>query len=127
MAPKNSRRERNGDDHRHEDAADTVAEPLDVGAAGLRALDGGDDVGERGRLASGGDAHDKTAIQIHRPCEQFAAGLFVRRNGFAGKHRLVHGGFAFKHNAVHRHTVAGAQRDAVVDFQFGNRNFCFFP
>ena len=48
-------------------------------------------------------------------------------NGFAGEHGLVHGGIAFDHHAVHRHAVAGSQRDQVADFQFGDGNFDFLP
>ena len=120
--PKNSGGERDGNDDGHKDAADAVAEALNVGAAGLGALHGGDDVRQRRRLAGGGDAQDEVTVQIHRAGEKFAAGFFVGGNGFAGEHGLVHGGFAFNHHAVHRHAVAGAQRDAVADFQFGNGN-----
>jgi len=45
-----------------------------VGNVRLRALHGGDDVRQGGFLAGGGHAHDKAAIQIHRPGEKFAAG-----------------------------------------------------
>ena len=36
---------------------------------------------------------------------------------------FVHGGIAFGHDAVHRHAVAGAQRDEVADLQFGDGDF----
>src|ERR1035441_6408256 len=98
--PKNSGGERDANDDRHEDIADAVAEALDVCAAGLRALHGGDDVRERGGFTSGGDAHDEAAVEIHRAGEQFVAGFFVGGNGFAGEHRLVHGGITFEHHAV---------------------------
>ena len=114
-----------GDDDRHEDAAHAVAEALDVGAAGLGALHGGDDVRQRGAFAGGRHAHDEPAIQIHRAGVKFAAGFFVHRHRFAGEHGLVHGGIAFGHHAIHRHPVAGAQRDQIADFQFGDGNFNF--
>ena len=116
----------NGNDDRHEDAAHAVAEALDVGAAGLGALHGGDDVRECGGFAGGRHAHDEPAVQIHRAGVKFAAGFFVHRNGFPGEHRLVHGGIAFGHHAVHRHAVPGAQRDQVADFQFRNGNLLLF-
>ncbi len=71
------------------------------------------------------DAHDEAAVHIHRAGKKFAAGFFVHRNGFAGKHGFVHGGFAFEHHTVHRHAVAGPQRDAVANLQFGNGNLDF--
>ena len=123
--PKNSDGKRDGDDDRHEDVADAVADTLDVRAAGLRALHGGDYMRERGRLAGGGDAHDEAAVYIHCAGKKFVAGFFVRRNGFAGEHGFVHGRLTFKHHAVHRHAVAGAERDAIADFEFGNGNFNF--
>ena len=114
-----------GDDDRHEHAAHAVAEALDVGAAGLGALHGGDDVRERGAFAGGGHAHDEPAVQIHRAGEKFAAGFFVHGHGFAGEHGLVHGGIAFDHHAVHRHAVAGAQRDADRRFAIRQRELPF--
>ena len=114
-----------GDDDGHEHTAHAVAKALDVGAAGLGALHGGDDVGQRGGFAGGGHAHDEPAVQIHRAGEKLAAGFFVRGHGLAGEHRLVHGGIAFDHDAVHRHAVAGFERHEVADFQFGNGNFDF--
>ena len=115
----NCNRSNNG--HKH--AAHAVAEPLDVRAAGLCALDGGNDVRQRGFLAGGGDAHDEAAVQIHRPGEKFAAGFFVGGNGFAGEHCLVHGGFALDDNSVHRHMIPGTERDAVANFQFRDGHF----
>ena len=116
---------RNRDDNRHEHAAHAVAEALDVGAAGLGALDGGDDVRKRGGFAGGGHAHDEAAVQVHRAGEQFAAGFLVGGNGFAGEHGLVNGRIALHHDAVHRHAVAGLEHDAVADLQFGNGNLRF--
>ncbi len=49
-------------DDRHKHAAHPVAEALDVRAAGLGALDGGDDVRQRGGFAGGGHAHDEAAV-----------------------------------------------------------------
>jgi len=116
-----------GDDNdgRNEDVAHAVAEALDVGAAGLGALHGGDDVRQCRAFAGGGHAHDEPAVQIHRAGVKFTAGFFVHRNGFAGEHGLVHGGIAFGHHAVHRHTVPGTERDPIGDFQFGDGDFHF--
>src|SRR5436190_9368426 len=52
------------DDNRDEDAADSIGETLDVRAAGLRALDRGDDMRERGLFTSGDHARDEAAIGI---------------------------------------------------------------
>ncbi len=64
-APPQSGGDGDGHDDGHEHVAHAVAEALDVGTAGLGALHGGDDVGERGAFAGGGHAHDEAAIQIH--------------------------------------------------------------
>ena len=124
-APPQSGGDGDGNDDRHEHAAHAVAEALDAGAAGLGALHGGDDVRERGAFAGGGHAHDEPAVQIDRAGEQFAAGFFVRGNGFAGEHCLVHGGIAFNNDTVHRHAVAGFEHDEIPGLQFGNGNFNF--
>ena len=113
--PKNSRRQRNDDDDRHEDVADAVAESLDVGAAGLLALHGGDDVRERGAFASRGDAHDEAAIKIYGAGKKFGARFFFRRNRFAREHRFIHRRRAFDDDAIHRHALTGTKRDAVID------------
>ena len=105
-----------GDNDRHKDIANAVAEALDVGAAGLRALHGGDDVRQRSGFAGSGDAHDEATVEIHRAGEQFAARFFVHRHGFAGEHGFIHGGIAFDDHTVHRHAVTGAQCDVVADF-----------
>ena len=115
-SPPKSGGDGDGNDGGHEHVAHAVAEALDVGAAGLGALHGGDDVRQRGGFAGGGHAHDKPAIQIDRAGEKFAAGFFVHGHGFAGEHRLVHGGITFNHHAVHRHAVAGFERDKIAGF-----------
>jgi len=80
---------------------------------------------ECGAFAGGHHAHDEPAIQIHRAGVKFAAGFFVHWHRFAGEHGFIHGGITFDHHAIHRHAVAGAQRDQIADLQFGNGDFNF--
>ncbi len=98
-----------GDQHydRHEHAADAVGKTLDVRAAGLGALHGGDDVRQRRGLAGCGDAHHEAAAQIHRARAKFASGGLVHGHGFASEHGFIHGGIAFHRFAVGGHVVAG--------------------
>ena len=126
QAPTKAGGERNGDDDRHEHAAHAVAEALDVGAAGLGALHGGDDVRERGGFAGGGHAHDEPAVQIHRAGEQFARRIFLS----AGTDSPVSiaSSTADSPSTTTPSTGTrspGLQHDAVADLQFGNRELRF--
>ena len=78
-SPPERRGNRDGNDDRHEDTADAVANALNVRAAGLRALHGGDDVGESGGFAGGGHAQEQTAIEVDGAGVELAADFFVNR------------------------------------------------
>ncbi len=91
--------------------AHAVAETLDVGAAGLRALHGGDDVRERGAFAGCRHAHNEPTIQIHRAGKKFGANFFINGNGFAGERGFINRRIAFDDNSIHGNAIAGAQCD----------------
>jgi hypothetical protein len=55
----------NDDNHRYEHAADSITKPLDVGATGLGALHGGDNVRQGRGFAGSGNAYDEPAIEIY--------------------------------------------------------------
>jgi hypothetical protein len=117
-----------GDKHydRHEHAADAVSKTLDVRAAGLGALHGGDDVRQRRGFASCGDAHHEAAVQVHRARAKFASCGLVHGHGFASEHGFIHGGIAFHRFTVSGNVVAGPQRHQIADAQFGHGNFGLF-
>ena len=115
-SPPQSGGERDADNDRHEDIAHAIAKALDVGATGLRAPDGGDDVSKRGAFAGGDDAHSEAAIEIHGAGEKLAANFFINWNGFAGKRGFINHRIAFNNNSVNRHAVAGTQNNFIADF-----------
>ena len=67
----------------------------------------------------------QNAGQILRAGKNFVAGLFVRRQRFAGDGGLVERALAAHDDAVRRHVVAGADADDVADGEFVGGDFLF--
>ena len=124
-SPPQGRGKRDENDDGNEHAAHAIAEALDVGAAVLRAFDGGDDLRERRGLTSRGHLHRQHAIHIHSAAVNDSAGRFIHGNGFAREHGLVNSGFALEDFAIGRHTLARSQHDDVADAQLRNRHHFF--
>lgn len=121
-APAEAGGQRHRDHQRHKDTADTVTEPLDVGAAGLGALHGGNDVRQRRFFAGRRYEHHQAPVDVRRARVEPAAGAFVHWHRFTGQHGLIYRRIAFRHFAIGRYAVAGAQDNAVARAQFGHGN-----
>ena len=117
QAPPESRRQGHEHDRRYEDAADAVAEPLNVGAAGLRSLHGADDVGQRRVLPHRGDMHGQTSVQVDGTGVKLSASRLLHRQRFTGEHRFVDDRVALDDFAIGRHAVARLQQHLVVQAQ----------
>ena len=71
QSPPKSGPQRDEHHDRDEHAAHPIPEALDVRAARLRALDGGDDVGQRGLFTRRGDAQQEPPVLVHRAGIEF--------------------------------------------------------
>ena len=78
--PPEGGRDRDEDNYGDEDVAHPIAEALDVRAAGLRPLHGGNDVGEGGFLADRSDALQQASVLIHGAGVESRARRFLHRH-----------------------------------------------
>ena len=112
-------------DQGHEHAADAVSQPLNVRAAGLGPLHGGNDMRQRGRFARRRHAHYQPTVDVDRAGVNRASDCLIHGHGFTSKHGFVHRRFPFRDFAVGGHTVAGSQHCQVFGLEFGDGHFRF--
>ena len=74
-------------------------------------------------VAGAADFDFQNAGQILRAGENFVAGLFVRRQRFAGDGRFVERALAADDDAVRRNVVAGPDADDVADGELAGGDF----
>ncbi len=105
---------RERDDCRDKDGADTVSQLLHGGARGLRLLDQPQDLSQAAFCADGSGAIFDGAVVVERAADQRVSDILRDRLRLAGQQRLVDGGGAAEHDAVDRDTLAGAKDDDVI-------------
>ncbi len=66
------------------------------------------------------------AVVVERTGQNAAANFAVERRGFAGQHRLVHGGAAFKNRRVHREAFPRQDQHTVARLNLFEGDNCFY-
>ena len=105
---------RERDDCRDKNGADTVSQLLHGGARGLGLLDESQNLSQAAFCADGGGAVFDGAVVVEGAADQRVSDILRDRLRLAGQQRLVDGGGAVKHFAVDRYTLAGVKDDDVV-------------
>ncbi len=113
---------RQGQNHGHKDGAGAVGQPFQGRARALRLLDHARDLGKHRGLAQRLRPAYHGAVVVERAGQNPAARLALQRGGFAGEHRLVHGGAALEDRGVHREAFSRQNQHAVAGLYFFERH-----
>ena len=95
-----------------------LEEPLRAGFFGLCLFDELHHAGQRGILGAFGDGKLQAAALVQGACENLASRGFGDRHRFAGEAGLIDVAGALDHHAIHRHMLAGAEKNDVADGEF---------
>jgi hypothetical protein len=115
--PEAERRDREGDDDRHEDAGDAVGQALDRRLAGLRVLDQARDLRERRVGADLRGLDDEASAGVDGRARDLRAGSDLDGHGLAREHAHVDGRGALLDDAVGGDFLTRSHDEAVADLQ----------
>jgi hypothetical protein len=111
--------------HGHEDGTGAVGQPLHGRARALRLSDHAGNLRQQGGLAQRLRTAGHGAVVVQRTGQNAAAHFAVERRGFAGQHRLVHGGAALDNRRVHREALPRQDQHTVPRLNLFEGNNCF--
>ena len=120
--PAGERRDRDGDDRRHEPACQSVRHPLDRRAAALRLAHHPDDLGKQGLRTDPLGAHREAARAVHRGADHRVARPLLDRDRLAADHRLVDCATTVDDHPVDRHPLTRPHPQQVPDAHLGKRH-----
>ena len=112
--PQQGRRQGDGHDRRHEDAADAVCQPGDGGLGGGGLLHEPDDLGEGGVAAHPGGPQLQITGAGDSGRGDGVAGDLLHRQALTGDGGFIHGGVAVGDDAVHGDAAALTDDDGVT-------------
>ena len=108
--------------HRHEDGAGAVGQPLHGRARRLRLLHHARDLRQNRGFAQRLGAAHHGAVVVERAGQHAPAWFARQRSGFAGQHRFVHAGAAFQDRGIDREALAGQDQHVVAGANFIERH-----